>query len=69
MCVAFFCCRIMRLVAGAGACGPFDLASMRDRTFRLPLDAEGFGLMFRICEDIPTAELPYTCQPEVIGDA
>ena len=43
--------------------------SMRGRTFRLPLDSEGFGVMFRICEDIPTAELPYTCQPDVIGDA
>jgi hypothetical protein len=53
----------------ACTCGPYDLSSMRGRTFRLPLDSEGFGLMFRICEDIPTAELPYTCQPEVIGDA
>lgn len=43
-------------------CGPFDLSSFRSRTFRAPLDQEGFGTMFRICEDIPLVELPLTCQ-------
>jgi hypothetical protein len=38
--------------------------SVRGRTFRAPIDEEGFGIMFRICEDIPPSELPFTCQAE-----
>lgn len=45
-------------------CGPFDLSSFRGRTFRAPIDREGFGIMFRICEDIPSTELPFTCKAE-----
>ena len=48
---------------GKCMCGSTDLSEFRGREIRTPADSDGYRYMFRMCEDITTAQLPEGCQP------